>query len=59
MLSARLRHAIVPALVASVLLVAPGQPAQAQDKKKINPDEMVDKGLEWLKRSQNPTRLMR
>ena len=51
---ARLRLAILPALAVAVLLVSPARPAFAQDKKKINADEMVDKGLEWLKRNQNP-----
>ena len=54
MFLARLRYAVAPALAASVLLVAPARPVQAQDKKKINTDEMVEKGLDYLKRSQNP-----
>ncbi len=54
MRSAHLRYAFVPALAAFVVLVSPAEPAQAQDKKKINTDEMVEKGLEYLKRSQNP-----
>ena len=54
MFLARLRYAILPALAVCVLHGVPTPPAQAQDKKKINVDDMVDKGLDFLKRSQNP-----
>ena len=45
--------AMVP--LATIFVIASPKSAQAQQPKgKINTDEMVDKGLEYLKRSQNP-----
>jgi len=56
MIRSRLQLLLLPALVMFVAVIPKPEPALAQDKDKgkINTDEMVEKGLEYLKRMQNP-----
>ncbi len=49
----RFRFAILPAFASLGLLAGSVTPLQAQTKK-INTDEMIEKGLDYLKRSQHP-----